>query len=71
MINTINIKSLIGDKFNASIAYEAGDLVFYLDKLYMCKTAVTTPEAFDSSKWEEATVTDALIAVKARLSNTN
>ena len=39
--------------YDASKTYAAGDYVVYNNKLYECKTDVTVPEEFDSSKWTE------------------
>lgn len=41
--------------FDTTKTYAVGDYVTYETKTYVCKTAVTTPGAWDSSKWEEVT----------------
>ena len=39
--------------YSDQLTYEVGDYVFYNDTLYVCVLAVTTPEPFDSEKWDE------------------
>jgi len=39
--------------YSDQLTYEVGDYVFYNDTLYVCILAVTTPEPFDSEKWDE------------------
>ena len=45
-------KDVISDKYDSSKTYAVGDYCIYNDTLYKCKTAVTSAEEFDSSKWE-------------------
>lgn len=40
--------------------YNVGDYVLYNDVLYICKTAVTTAEAWDSTKWEQTYMADSI-----------
>ena len=47
--------------------YSVGDYCIYQTVLYKCITAISTPEAFDSSKWSEVTVGDELNGVKNTL----
>lgn len=42
--------------YNSEQTYEIGDLCIYGHKAYSCKTAIATPEAFDSAKWNETSV---------------
>lgn len=42
----------LADEYSASKTYAVGDFVVYLDKLYTCKTAITTPEAWTAAHWE-------------------
>lgn len=39
--------------YSDQLTYAVGDYVFYNDTLYVCITAVTEPETFDSEKWDE------------------
>lgn len=41
------------DEFSESKTYAVGDYVEHSNAVYVCKTAITTPGAWDSSKWEE------------------
>jgi len=41
--------------FSASSTYAVGDYVTYNNKLYICKTAITTAAAWDATKWTEKT----------------
>ena len=43
---------LDNDTYSTSKTYTIDDLVVYNHTIYQCKTAVTTAEEFDSSKWE-------------------
>ena len=44
--------------YSTSATYAVGDRVIYDDKLYKCKTAITTAESWTSGHWEEITDTD-------------
>lgn len=48
--------------------YSVGSLIIYENKLYKCINAVTIPEPFDASKWEEVNL-DGLLQNKADLVN--
>lgn len=41
--------------YDPSRTYAVGDVVIYSSKFYVCKTAVTTPESWASSKWTALT----------------
>ena len=49
--------------------YSVGDYCVYQTVLYKCITAISTPEAFDSTKWSEVTVGDELNGVKNTLNS--
>lgn len=40
--------------YDPASTYSLGDLCIYNDKLYVCKTAITTPEAWTSLHWQLA-----------------
>ena len=42
--------------YNGSNTYSVGDYCLYSSRLYKCITAITTPEAFDKSKWQVTSV---------------
>lgn len=50
--------------YSSSARYAVGDMVTYDGKLYTCKTAITTAEAWNSSHWTEVTVGDQLSDLK-------
>ena len=39
------------DTYDSTSTYAVGDLVIYDNSIYECTTAITTAEAWDSSKW--------------------
>ena len=45
----------IAPAFSTSSTYASGALCIYNEKLYRCKTAITTAGAWDSTKWTEIT----------------
>lgn len=49
------IYGVLVDAYDATKTYSVGDFAKEGGKTYKCTTAVTSPEAFDSSKWEEST----------------
>src|SRR5262245_10503831 len=48
--------------FDARGVYAVGDFVVQAGTLYRCKTAITTPAAFDGTKWEAVSTDVALRA---------
>lgn len=48
-----NDTNIGGEEYSSSSTYAVGDIVRYQEKLYKCITAITTAEAFNSSKWEQ------------------
>ena len=50
--------------YSPSARYAVGDMVTYDGKLYTCKTAITTAEAWNNSHWTEVTVGDQLSDLK-------
>ena len=59
----------VADAYSNLATYDLDDVVIYDNTLYVCTTAVTTAEEFDSSKWTAVTVAS-LIADKADKSET-
>lgn len=62
-------KDVISDKYDSSKTYAVGDYCIYNDTLYKCKTAVTSAEEFDSSKWEATNCGKELVALNSNLHN--
>ena len=38
--------------YDPTTTYAVGDYAIYADALYRCNTVISTPEAFDSTKWD-------------------
>ena len=47
--------------------YDIGDYVIYNNGLYKCNTTISTPEVFDSSKWDSTTIMQVIKTLEARL----
>lgn len=54
-IDTVN-NALGYNEYSSSNTYEIGDYVIYNNILYVCITAITTPEEFDNAKWAATTI---------------
>lgn len=65
--STSENKDAISDKYDSSKTYVVGDYCIYNDTLYKCKTAVTSAEEFDSSKWEATNCGKELVALNSNL----
>lgn len=61
-----NTKELLGiEEYDNAQTYDIGDYCLYEDVLYLCKVKITSPENFDSTKWEEANMVDGLVRTLA------
>lgn len=49
-----NTQVSLAPAYDQTLTYEVGDLVMYETLLYECITAIATPEAWDSTKWQRA-----------------
>lgn len=49
-----NTQVSLAPAYDQTLTYAVGDLVMYDTLLYECITAITTPEAWDSTKWQRA-----------------
>ncbi len=54
------VEGIAPDIYDSTSTYNIGDYCIYNNILYKCITAIITAEAFDSSKWEQTTVTNEL-----------
>lgn len=63
-----NIHDDTADAYSASSTYAVGDLCIAFGRLYRCTTAISTPEAWNSSHWAATTIADE-IAAKANASD--
>lgn len=50
---------MIAANYDATHTYALGDIVIHSGKLYRCKTAITTAEAWTASHWEQVTMATA------------
>ena len=57
ILSSTNNKELIAEDYEVK-SYDIGDYIIYNDKLYKCKTAITTGEAWTASKWDPVLITD-------------
>lgn len=62
-------KIALAPLYDDTNTYALGVLVFYGEELYECTTAVTTPEAFDPSKWTPVYLNDLLFEIKTKFDN--
>ena len=46
------LKSSIANEYSSSNTYKVDDYVLYAGQLYRCIIEITTPQNFDSSKWD-------------------
>ncbi len=46
--------------YDETLTYDVGDIVLYSRELYICHTAITTPEDFNYTHWERTDVADIL-----------
>lgn len=53
-------KTAVSDIYSSSSTYAVGDYCIYGNTLYKCTTAISTAEAFNSSKWTAVTVAEEL-----------
>jgi len=50
------------NKYDATLTYAVNDCVLYAGTLYKCIVAIDTPEAWDSTHWEQIKATDAVMS---------
>lgn len=55
------------EAYDATKTYAVGEYCVYNSKLYVCKTAITTAEAWTAAHWTEVTVGEALTTLKEDL----
>lgn len=58
------------NNYSNSATYAVGDYCVYNNKLYKCKTAITTAEAFNSSKWDEIKISEEINKTGVIISST-
>ena len=50
------VLSNLAGLYDSTLTYTVGEVVIYNNKLYRCSTAITTPEAWDSTHWTQTTI---------------
>lgn len=56
------------DKYSTATTYAVGDYCIYENELYKCKTAITTPENWDTEKWEKTSIAKEMISLTSHIS---
>ena len=51
----------MADAYDATNTYAVGDLCIYNNRLYKCKTAISTAEAWTAAHWEATTLSDQIV----------
>ena len=69
--NTTGIHGDIANTYSASATYDVGDYVMYDGILYICTTAITSGEAWNSAHWKKAVLADDVSALKSQIDNTS
>ena len=64
--NKVN-KSNITDEYDATSTYAIGDMVIHENALYVCSTAITTAEAWNSAHWTLTDIATAIGTVKTAI----
>ncbi len=69
------ILRIIGNTYDSTTTYEVGDYTIYESKLYICTTAITTPEVWNGLHWQQTSIIAALktlqTAIGNKMDNTN
>lgn len=60
-------RELVSDAYSATSQYAVGDYCIYNDALYVCTTAISSPEAWNSSHWSQTSVDAQLKSLKQSL----
>ena len=66
-VDAVAQKQLISDKYSAQSTYAVGDLCIYNDSLYVCTTAISTPEAWNIAHWHLTTIDEQLKTIDDEL----
>lgn len=59
--------NVIADEYDATATYVVGDVVMHGGQRYSCSTAITTPEAWNSSHWAATSIQDSIGNVETLL----
>lgn len=58
LVNALNAN--LAQNYSSSSTYSVGDFVIYENQLYKCKTAISSGESFNSSKWDATSLENEL-----------
>lgn len=67
--NTTGIHGDIANTYSSSATYDVGDYVMYDGILYICTTAITSGEAWNSAHWKRAVLADDVSDLKSAIVN--
>lgn len=60
------LTNLIGvDEYSEEGVYSVGDYCLHENNLYLCIVAITTPEVWDSAKWQQTDITEGTVRTLA------
>lgn len=59
------------DQYDSSATYAIGDLCIYNNTLYKCSTAISTPEAWDSTHWTQSSLANEVGALTDQIATLN
>ena len=59
---------IVADQYDATATYTVDDYCIYNGNMYKCNTAISTPEAFDSNKWDETNCGEQFKQINSNLS---
>lgn len=63
-----SLDDIVAEDYDSTSTYDKGEYCLYDGKLYICSTAITTAEAWNSSHWTAVTVGEALTDLKQEIS---
>ena len=63
-----SLDDIVAEEYDSTSTYDKGEYCLYDGKLYVCSTAITTAEAWNSSHWTAVTVGEALTDLKQEIS---
>lgn len=62
------ILRIIGSTYDSTSTYAVGDYVIYDSKLYVCTTAITSPETWNGLHWQQTTIITVLETLSSSVS---
>lgn len=65
------VSQLIAEEYDSTATYDIGDYCSYNGGFYVCSTAISTAEAWNSNHWVQVTVADELTDLKEDIDSLN